>query len=131
MIGNQRTKIWTDGGTKSNIPPFGSGYGSFRIEETGDIITEDYGIPMSSNAAEIFTMANAIKNCDSNRIELFSDSRIGLKWVKLCQEDSVVIPENISEQMKNAIKYLKQSIKGKNVKTSWRPRVQIFAIFGH
>lgn len=127
----QKTKIWTDGGTKSNIPPFGDGYGSFRIGENGPIITEDYKIPMSSNAAEILTMAKAIKACNADNIELFSDSRIGLKWVKECQKAFFIVPEKISDQMKASIEILRRNIIGKKVHTSWRPRFQIFEIFGH
>ncbi|MBF9687120.1 hypothetical protein IAI39_11555, partial [Streptococcus pseudopneumoniae] len=77
--------IWTDGGTSSNVPPFGIGYGSYRIGENGPIIPLNFNTNMSANAAEIFTMANAIQACDNKKIDLYSDSRIGLGWVKKAQ----------------------------------------------
>lgn len=127
----KKAKIWTDGGTASNIPPFGEGYGSFRIGEDGKIVTEKFKTNMSANAAEILTMARAVASCEETAIDLYSDSRIGLKWLKLSQNNTLDIPDNISEGMKKSIIQLKESVKGKRVKPHWRPRAQIFKIFGH
>lgn len=130
-MAEKRIKIYTDGGTSSNIPPFGIGYGSFRIGEDGEINRLDFKCQMSSNAAEIYTMAYAIQECSEKEIDIFSDSRIGLNWVKKAQFLGCTIPENISEGMKRAILFLIPIALGKNIKTHWRPREQIFKIFGH
>jgi hypothetical protein len=126
-----RTQVWTDGGTSSNIPPFGMGYGSYRIGENGEIISLDFSTQMSANAAEILTMALVIEACESPKIDLYSDSRIGLNWVRKVQLPAFSVSENISEGMKRSIKRLTTSVQGKNIKPHWRPRVQIFNIFGH
>lgn len=126
----KRTDIWTDGGTKSNKRPFGIGYGSFRIGREGEIISLTY-FPMSANAAEILTMAKAIEHSGAESISLYSDSRVGLKWLSDAPHRKFEIPENISEEMKGSILYLREHCKGRNVKCHWRPRVQIFKIFGH
>lgn len=127
----KRIKIWTDGGTSSNVPPFGIGYGSYRIGENGPIIPLNFNTNMSANAAEIFTMANAIQACDNKKIDLYSDSRIGLGWVKKAQSLNCIPPNEISEGMKRAILFLIPIARGKNINTHWRPREQIFKIFGH
>jgi ribonuclease HI len=128
---NERIKIWTDGGTKSNIPPFGNGYGSYRIGESGKIVSEDYGIPMSANAAEILTISKALAASSAEKIEVFSDSRIALNWLKKCANGDDEIPEKISDGMKSAIKVLSGAAHGRDIHASWRPRFQIFRIFGH
>lgn len=125
-----RADIWTDGGTKSNKRPFGIGYGSFRIGENGNIIPLVFS-EMSANSAEILTMAKAIEACSSEKINLFSDSRVGLKWLKDAPHCLLEIPENISSEMKDSIIILRKACKGKNIKTYWKPRAQIFKIFNH
>lgn len=127
----ERVKIWTDGGTRSNIPPFGNGYGSYRISENGEIVREDYGIQMSANAAEILTISRALAASSAEKIEVFSDSRIALNWLKKCAKGDTEIPEKISDGMKSAIRVLSCAARGRDIKTSWRPRFQIFRIFGH
>lgn len=127
---NSRTKIWTDGGTKSNSPPFGKGYGSFRIGEEGEIKTL-YFSDMSANSAEILIMSKAILESNSDFIDLFSDSRIALNWLKKLSEIRCEVPENISDGMKQSIKELRIAVMYKNIKGHWRPRAQIFKIFKH
>lgn len=127
----KRIKIWTDGGTSSNIPPFGIGYGSYRIGENGSIIPLNFNTNMSANAAEIYTMGYAIEACDSKKIDLYSDSRIGLGWVKKAQLLNCTPPSEISEGMKRAILFIIPIMRGKSINTHWRPREQIFKIFGH
>lgn len=125
-----RIKIWTDGGSRSNKPPFGIGYGSYRIGETGEIKSFEFW-PMSANAAEIRIMGQAIKESGEVYINLYSDSRVGLKWVDDAMHTMNNIPEKISFEMKQSILFLRESCVGKDVKTHWRPRVQIFKIFNH
>lgn len=131
---NKKTKcikIWTDGGTSSNIPPFGIGYGSFRIGTKGDIVSLDFERRMSCNAAEIYTMAYALAQCENDCILLYSDSKIGLKWLKDAPMQLLEVKENISEEMKKSIELLRFHAKGKDIRVKWRPRTQIFKIFGH
>jgi ribonuclease HI len=127
-----RTKIWTDGGTSMNKHPFGKGYGSYRIGENGEIVSFDFFENMSANAAEISTMAVALERSGSDFIDLFSDSRVALKWLKdACAEKKSEIPSEISESMKESIAELRKAAAGKNVHGHWRPRKQIFKIFKH
>lgn len=133
---NQRTKIWTDGGTPKNSRPFGNGYGSFRIGENGEINSIEFGIPMSNNAAEILTMVYSLRACQDYKVIIFSDSKIAVGWVKKINKLGVSIhgfdfPETMSIEMIDYIKLLSFEISQKNVKAEWRPREQIFKIFGH
>src|SRR5512133_1957384 len=68
-----------DGGTSCNRPAlgYGNGYGSFRVND-GDVHRLAFG-PMSSNAAEIFTLAAAIgraRSMGATALLLCGDSRI-------------------------------------------------------
>src|SRR6266849_473663 len=76
--------IGFDGGTSCNIPSlgYGDGYGSFRIDN-GPLRRIAFKRPMSNNAAEIFTMAAAIKIAKENgatALKLVGDSQIALNW---------------------------------------------------
>jgi ribonuclease HI len=128
---SERTEIWTDGGTKSNIPPFGIGYGSFRIGENGKNVSINFNIQMSCNAAEIFTMVHALNRCESNFITVYSDSRNALRWLKDSPFGNLEVKDSYSSGMKDSIVELRKAAKGKNIKAKWRPRAQIFKIFGH
>jgi ribonuclease HI len=125
------TRVWTDGGTSSNVPPYGIGYGSFRIGINGKNVAINFNTKMSANAAEIYTMAHALAKCESEFIRIYSDSRVALKWLKDATESQLEIKESISDEMKKAIALLRQNAIGKTIQGKWRPREQIFKIFGH
>lgn len=126
-----RIEIWTDGGSRSNIPPFGLGYGSFRIGENGKIISINFNRNMSANAAEIWTMVQALNHENHSNIILYSDSRIALKWLKDSPNPICEISDKVSFEMRESIKFLRVAAKGKEIQAKWRPRAQIFKIFGH
>lgn len=125
------TKIWTDGGTSSNVPPFGIGYGSFRIGKKGKIFSISFNAQMSCNAAEIYTMVHALAKCKDQNILLFSDSKIALKWLNDAPNRKLEVKENISDEMKKSISLLRENALGRKIKGKWRPRAQIYKIFGH
>jgi len=56
-----------DGGTSSNKPPFGVGYGSYQIDDN-EIIRCSYGPNQSSNSAEIMTIVYALDDLVSKDI---------------------------------------------------------------
>lgn len=125
------TKIWTDGGTSSNVPPFGIGYGSFRIGQRGKIFSINFNTQMSCNAAEIYIMAHALAKCKDQNILLFSDSKIALKWLNDAPTGVLEVKESISDEMKKSISLLRENALGRKIKGKWRPRAQIYKIFGH
>lgn len=133
MTENHAT-IYTDGGTLCNIPAmgYGEGYGSFQIEGSA-IHRLQYGVPMSANAAEITTVAEALAHAARlgyARVTLISDSQIALKWVKCKKEPK----PSTSAAFRAAIQRLRQVLSSSafaQVQTRWVPRAEIFARFGH
>jgi ribonuclease HI len=127
-----------DGGTSCNIPSlgYGDGYGSFRIDN-GPLRRITFNRPMSNNAAEIFTMAAAIKTARENgatALVLVGDSQIALKWANRVAGKTKPRKHNgnMSDAMRMSIVELRQCLIGiTDLETKWQPRLRSFATFGH
>jgi ribonuclease HI len=120
-----------DGGTSSNKPPFGVGYGSYQIDDN-EIIRCSYGPNQSSNSAEIMTIVYALDDLVSKEISgkilVCGDSVISLKWINTKETPK----ENTSESFRKAIKLLREYIpKFKKITPYWRPRERSVELFGH
>lgn len=93
---------------------------------------------MSNNAAEIETLAYAIKAIKGQDIKLmslsiFGDSRIALSWAKKCLcSDALKLPKKTTPEFHEAIYKLRDSITGfPIIFTHWQPRHKSVATFGH
>ncbi len=128
--------IQFDGGTTSNVPSrgFGYGYGSYQID--GGVIGKcQFGIGHSCNSAEILTLFEALKalrllvpECDKKTVRVCGDSKIALKWVS-CQKQP---KESTTIMFRQAIEMLRGEVKNfKKIYTEWRPREHSVKLFGH
>jgi ribonuclease HI len=131
-------RIEFDGGTSSNIPSlgYGDGYGSFRINNE-PVRRLQFNRPMSANAAEIFTMAAAVKVAVENgatALVLVGDSQVALCWANRIAGNGKPRKHNgnMSCSMRDGIAELRRRMAGvMDVKTQWQPRERSFAAFGH
>lgn len=95
---------------------------------------------MSNNAAEIETLAYAIKAIKDRgydikhvSLSIFGDSQIALRWAKKCLcSDALKLPKKTTPEFREAICKLREYITGfPIIYTSWQPRLKSVTIFGH
>jgi ribonuclease HI len=91
---------------------------------------------MSNNAAEIFTMAAAIKSARENGascLVLIGDSQVALKWANVMvgnREPTKL--GNVSPVFRESIAELRECLAGMtDLQTRWQPRLRSFSTFGH
>jgi ribonuclease HI len=126
-----------DGGTSCNIPSlgFGDGYGSFRINN-GPLRRVRFDRPMSNNAAEISTMAAAIRSAKEHgatALVLIGDSQIALNWAnRVAGNAKRKHNGNMSDAMRLSIIELRECMSDiADLETKWQPRLRSVATFGH
>jgi len=136
-------KIFWDGGTSSNTPPFGNGYGSYRVDNgvEGEIIRENFESRMSANVAEIKTAICALKHAQNTihgdyKLWLVGDSQIALKWIETAYKRKEAKISNKSTQLfRDTIKELREAFESNlriiDLVAEWRPRRYSVEIFGH
>jgi ribonuclease HI len=135
-----KVRIEFDGGNGCNIPRlgYGNGYGSYRFNGSEPVRVE-FGRPMSNNAAELWTLAEAVGvlrnlfQAGHLNILLVGDSQIALAWarkahLRVSKEPS----KKSSEEMRLAISRLRELLPAfASVSTLWQPRAMSVATFGH
>jgi ribonuclease HI len=137
----QDARIHFDGGTPCNIPPFGIGYGSYRINSL-PIARIDHHIRCSANTAEILTLCCALDDlaskCDpgTTAVHVMGDSQNALKWVRVATGEFVgkraKISKNVTEPFREAIRRLTPRVQRFALVTSeWKPRIHAVRVFGH
>lgn len=132
-----------DGGTKSNIPPFGNGYGTYSINGKKSK-TVKFGI-MSANTAEILTLYMALKsipgvndtgnplvsNFHPINILVCGDSTIALRW---CSTKRWPFSNSSSVPFKETCLLLQHLIFDNpqwDITRYWRGREHSVRMFGH
>jgi ribonuclease HI len=92
---------------------------------------------MSNNAAEISTMAAAIKTARDNgatALVLVGDSQIALNWANKVAGKTKPRKHNgnMSDAMRESIAELRACMGGiTDLETKWQPRLRSVATFGH
>jgi ribonuclease HI len=135
-------KIEFDGGTPCNVPRlgYGIGYGSYRINE-GHVVRCDHKVPMSANAAEIFTLIEAVRYIgilEPNRalveLNIWGDSQIAIKWANGCTPSGkpAKLSKGTSDLFRNAVQTLRDCLRGYgSVHAHWHSRINSVSTFGH
>lgn len=132
--------ICFDGGSASNIPPFGNGYGSYRIDDR-PIVRLDFKKDMSANVAEIKTGLAALDDLQKTTLGNYSvyitgDSQIALRWIEAAylRKDKKV-SKGATDLFKRTIGELRDMLETNfriiSLKTEWKPRIHSVEIFGH
>lgn len=136
---------YCDGGTSSNVPPFGDAYGSFKIIQNGVIIIfsrrDEFG-QGSNNFAEaravLCTLLFALKNkltitelyCDSQNMVMRVNDYLNGKDKKLSNKSSLPFVEECIK-IRNLI-FANRGYKNQLLKKAvWVPRNKIVAVLGH
>jgi hypothetical protein len=93
---------------------------------------------MSANAAEIFTLIEAIKFVISQfgknlDLLIVGDSMIALKWAKGMTPKGKPCKalKSGSEEFRNAVSEIRELTRGLNIETQWWARKHAVAAFGH
>lgn len=126
-------RIEFDGGTSCNVPAlgYGHGYGSYRIN--GDPIRRcNFYRPMSSNAAEVATLVQAIeeaKQKGANSLLIVGDSKIALGWAR--HPEKRKMSKTGSEEFRKSIGMLRRALEMVAVEIRWQPRLKSVQTFGH
>lgn len=136
-------RIEFDGGTSCNVPRlgFGNGYGSYKINDE-PVHRCNFNRPMSANAAEIETLAYAVKaiadrapiDPTNQRVALHvvGDSRIALNWAKKAFLGDLKMSKKVTPEFREAIFKLDDALRPfMEVATTWQPRLKSVATFGH
>lgn len=132
--------IQFDGGTSSNVPPFGKGYGSHCIN-SGEIVRLKFSERMSANVAEIKTAMEALKAVQKRtegpyKVYITGDSQIALKWIESAyKRDHRKVSAKATELFKQTIGELRTMFENNyrisDLKVQWKPRKFSVATFGH
>lgn len=133
-------QICFDGGTASNIPPFGNAYGSFKIGE-GKIVRLDFETNASANCAEMWTGLAALKEAQKSihgdyKIHLTGDSQIALLWFdaifyKRNRKMSKKVTLAFSDTVRQITEFFDQNLRLTELVTEWKPRRFSVKLFGH
>ena len=132
--------IQFDGGTSSNVPPFGNGYGSHCIN-SGEIVRLKFDQRMSANVAELKTAMAALKavqqmTTEPYKVYITGDSQIALKWIESAyKRDHRKVSAKATELFKQTIGELRTMFENNyrisDLKVQWKPRKFSVATFGH
>lgn len=134
-------RIEFDGGTSCNIPRlgFGNGYGSYKINDE-PVHRCNFNQPMSANAAEINTLAYAVKAIRDRGIDtsqtslvIIGDSMITIGWVNyIARKEKRKFSKKATEPFKDAVAKLYEVLPGfAQISAKWQPRIKSVATFGH
>lgn len=121
--------IYCDGGCSQNGTPYARGYGSFRVENDGNVYIErvEYPRGQTNNTAEYETLIAALHYCKYNGIygaQIYSDSQLMINTAKKFWKTHKLhlIP------LRDVAYALLQNTKAK---LDWIPREQIVHKLGH
>lgn len=133
-----RVCIEFDGGTPCNIPRlgYGEGYGSFKLGSHGKIFRLKFGRPMSANAAEVWTLVEALRHVSKcwlpqrTDISISGDSKIAL--ARCYRPLSKKKKKRDSNEFEDACAALTAlCAQFHSVTTKWRGRAASVKLFGH
>lgn len=129
-----------DGGCASNIPPFGNGYGSYKINDR-EIVRLDFCENMSANVAELKTALEALKDLNSSTHGTYSvyvtgDSQIALNWISAAfLRKPRKVSQKSTELFKHTIGQLREMLEFnfriQTLRVEWKPRIHSVKLFGH
>lgn len=146
----KKLKIEFDGGSRSNIPPFGLGYGSYQITEFWNkeericpIRRMNWQECMSANAAEIRTIVEALMEVidslepvlDRTHLSIFGDSQIAINRIIKAWHLKGQIPKFAESNSRFMVKWATELCRlvprFATVEAQWHSRENSVALFGH
>ena len=115
----KRIKIYTDGSCKDNI----GGFGYVQVSDGKDEYPVNGKVPIypcTNQKAELYAIYKAIQNCDSNRIDIYTDSMYSLKclteWYHNWKQNGWKTANNKPVENKLIIQHILNLMLNKDVK---------------